>query len=278
MYAIRSYYDQTKAMEIVRADPAIDQVMMSVGAGGSRTTTNSGLLIMSLKPAHERADSADEVVRRLRKKTATAVPGLKVYVRNPEIIRIGGSVSKAPYQYTLQDIDLDALYGGAERLTDALAKEPGFTDVTNDMDISAPTISVQIDRERAAQLGVTVQQLEDALASAFGQRQVSTMYTPSDQYQVILELMPRFQEEASSLERLYVRSSQGALVPLTAVTTISRSVLPQTVNHQGQLPAVTVAFNLDEGFSLGEAVESINRIRTQVGIADTTQASSYNFV
>ena len=265
--------NQAKASAIMQADPDIDQVMMSVGAGGSRSTTNSGILIVSLKPAHERTSSADEIVRRLRAKTANAVPGLKVYVRNPAIIRIGGSSSKAPYQYTLQDLDLEALYGGAERLTERLAKEPGFTDVTNDMDISAPTVSVEVDRERASQLGVTVKQIEDALASAFGQRQVSTMYTTNDQYQVILELLPKFQAEASSLERLYVRSSQGALVPLTAVTTIGRSVLPQTVNHQGQLPAVTVAFNIENGFSLGAAVDRIAAIRGEVGIADTTQTS-----
>ncbi len=265
--------NQTLAMEIVRQDPDVAEVMSTVGAGGSRTTVNSGLLIINLKPLHERKSSADEIVRRLRTATANKIPGINVYMQNPPIIRIGGSVSKAPYQYTLQDIDLDALYGGAERLTAALAREPGFTDVTNDMDLSAPTVSVRIDRERAAQLGVTVRQIEDALASAFGQRQVSTMYTPSDQYQVILELLPRFQEEASSLERLYVRSSFGALVPLAAVTHIDRGVLPQTVNHQGQLPAVTVSFNLADGFSLGDAVRRIERIGAEAGLSDTTQAS-----
>ncbi|SBW12972.1 multidrug efflux system, subunit C [uncultured Alphaproteobacteria bacterium] len=265
--------NQKLAMEIVRRDPDVAEVMSTVGAGGSRTTVNSGLLIINLKPLSERTSGADQIVRRLRAATANKIPGLNVYMQNPPIIRIGGSVSKAPYQYTLQDLDLDALYGGAERLTAALAKEPGFTDVTNDMDISAPTISVRVDRERAAQLGVTVRQIEDALASAFGQRQVSTMYTPSDQYEVILELLPRFQEEASSLERLYVRSTFGALVPLTAVTRIDRGVLPQTVNHLGQLPAVTVAFNLADGFSLGEAVARIDRLKTDAGIADTTQTS-----
>jgi hydrophobic/amphiphilic exporter-1 (mainly G- bacteria), HAE1 family len=265
--------NQAKAMEIVRADPAVAEVMSTVGAGGSRSTTNSGLLIINLKPLDERTDTADDVVRRLRAKTANKIPGINVYMQNPPIIRVGGSVSKAQYQYALQDLDLDALYGGAERLTERLAKEPGFTDVTNDMDISAPTVSIVIDRERAAQLGVTVMQVEDALASAFGQRQVSTMYTPNDQYQVILELLPQFQEEASALERLYVRSSHGALVPLTAVTAISRGVLPQTVNHQGQLPSVTVAFNLGENFSLGEAVNRIEQIKSEIGIASTTQTS-----
>ncbi len=264
--------NQKIAADIVRADPAVDQVMLTVGAGGSRTTVNSGLLIINLKPFGERSDSADDVVRRLRKATAN-IPGIKVYMQNPPVIRIGGSISKGQYQYVLQDIDTAALYDGAERMTAALAKEKGFADVTSDMDLSAPTVSVKIDRERASQLGVTVQQIEDALASAFGQRQVSTMYTPNDQYQVILELLPKFQTEVSALERLYVRGKTGALVPLTAVTAIDRGVLPQTVNHMGQLPAVTISFNLGGELSLGEAVGRIGELQREVGLASTTQTS-----
>ena len=264
--------NQKIAAAIAEADPAVANVMMTVGAGGSRTTINSGLLIINLKPFAERSDSADQVVRRLRGKTAN-IPGLKVYMQNPPVIRIGGSISKAQYQYVLQDLDLDALYGGAQRLTAVLARERGFYDVTNDMDLSAPTVSVTVDRERAAQLGVTVLQIEEALASAFGQRQVSTMYTSNDQYQVILELLPKFQTEVSALERLYVRGKTGALVPLTAVTTITRGVLPQTVNHLGQLPAVTVSFNLGEELSLGEAVSRIQDLQRTVGFVETTQTS-----
>jgi HAE1 family hydrophobic/amphiphilic exporter-1 len=264
--------NQKIAAEIVRTDPAVDQVMLTVGAGGSRTTVNSGMLVINLKPFGERKDSADDVVRRLRKATAD-VPGLKVYMQNPPVIRIGGSISKGQYQYVLQDIDLPALYSGAERMTAALAKERGFADVTNDMDISAPTVSIKIERDRAAQLGVTVQQIEDALASGFGQRQVSTMYTPDDQYQVILELLPKFQTEVSALERLYVRGKTGALVPLTAVTTIERGVLPQTVNHMGQLPAVTISFNLGGEISLGEAVARIGELQNEAGLPTTTQTS-----
>ncbi|MGE4528613.1 MAG: efflux RND transporter permease subunit [Rhodospirillaceae bacterium] len=264
--------NQKRAAAIVRKDPDVASVMMSVGAGGSRTGVNSGILIISLKPYEDRDSTADDVVRRLRKVTA-GIPGIKVYMQNPPVIRIGGSLSKAQYQYTLQDLDLDALYGGAARLTEALSREHGFYDVTNDMDISAPTVSVTVDRERAAKLGVTVLQIEDALASAFGTRQVSTMYTPNDQYQVILELLPKFQSESSALERLYVRSTNGALVPLTAVTTISPGVLPQTVNHLGQLPAVTVSFNLDRELSLGQALARIQEVQRDIGLAGTTQTS-----
>ncbi len=264
--------NQRIAADIARADPAVEEVMITVGAGGSRTTVNSGMLVINLKPLHERTDSADDVVRRLRRTTAN-IPGLKVYMQNPPVIRIGGSISKGQYQYVLQDIDTAVLYEGAERMTAALAKEPGFADVTSDMDLSAPTVSVRIDRERAAQLGVTVQQIEDALASGFGQKQVSTMYTPNDQYQVILELLPKFQTEVAALERLYVRGKTGALVPLTAVTEITQGVLPQTVNHMGQLPSVAISFNLGGEISLGEAVARIGELRDTVDLAPTIQTS-----
>jgi len=264
--------NQTKMADIIRKDKDVDTVMSSVGAGGPKPNVSSGFMVVSLKPFSERDSSANEILQRLRKSTR-GMPGLKAFVINPPTIRVGGRSTKAQYQYTLQNTDLKILYADANRLTEALAAEDGFIDVTNDLDISAPTILVTINREQAAKVGVTTFQIEDALASAFSTREVSTIYAPDDQYAVILELLPEYQTDASALERLYVRSSEGGLVPLTSVITISQSVLPQTVNHQGQLPAVTLSFNLGPGMELGDAVEGLKRVAAKIDMSDTTTAS-----
>jgi HAE1 family hydrophobic/amphiphilic exporter-1 len=209
--------------------------------------------------------SADQIIQRLRPRVS-GVPGINVFLQNPPVINVGGQLSKGQYQYTLQDLDLETLYKWGGTVLEAMRDQKGFRDVTSNMDLSSPNLIVTIDRGKAATLGITAEQIEVALSSAFGSRQVSTIYTPSNQYQVILEVEPRYQRDPSSLSRLYVRSSSGTLVPLDAVTTAKSAVGPLTVNHLGQLPAVTISFNLTPDVSLGTAVQTIRLLERDLKI------------
>jgi HAE1 family hydrophobic/amphiphilic exporter-1 len=230
-----------------------------VASGGGVSGTNQGRFIIKLKPRRERDKSADEVIRELQPKVSQ-VPGIRVFLQNPPVINVGGRFSKSQYQYTLQSGDLEDLYGAAHALTDKLQDLPGIQDVTSDLQISNPQVNVAIDRDRASSLGVTAQQIEEALYDAYGSRQVSTIFTSSDQYWVIMELLPEYQRDLTALQSLYVGSKSGSLVPLGAVARIAPGVGPLSVNHMGQVPAVTVSFNLRPGTSLGTAVESVERV------------------
>jgi HAE1 family hydrophobic/amphiphilic exporter-1 len=263
---------QQMAASLIREDPNVAFVMSSVGAGGPRATSNSGTIFITLKPRGLRRLSADQIIQELRPKLAR-IPGINVYLQNPPSIRVGGNFTKSQYQYTLESLDLDALYGTARRLVDALAKTPGFLDVTSDMDLSSPTVKVEIDRDRAASLGISAQQIEQALASAFGSQQISTIYTSAAQYQVILELQEGFQRDASALSRLYLRSAGGKLVPLDATVRITHGSSPLTVNHLGELPAVTVSFNLPPGRALSQASASLAQVEREIGMPASVQTS-----
>jgi HAE1 family hydrophobic/amphiphilic exporter-1 len=263
---------QQMAAAVIREDPNVAIVMSSVGAGGPRATSNSGTIFITLKPRNERVLSADQVIQELRPKLAR-IPGINVYLQNPPAIRIGGNFTKSQYQYTLQSLDLEALYGTASRLVNALAKTPGFLDVTSDMDLSSPTVNVEIDRDRAASLGISAQQIEQALASSFGSQQISTIYTSSAQYDVILELEESYQRDASALSRLYLRSGGGSLVPLNAVVKIEKGSSPLTVNHQGELPAVTVSFNLPPGRALSQAAADLKQVERVIKMPASVQTS-----
>jgi hydrophobic/amphiphilic exporter-1 (mainly G- bacteria), HAE1 family len=263
---------QQMAAALIGQDPNVAIVMSSVGAGGPRATSNSGTIFITLKPRNERQLSADQVIQELRPKLAQ-IPGINVYLQNPPAIRVGGTFSKSQYQYTLQSLDLKALYGTTSRLVAALSKTPGFLDVTSDMDLSSPTVNVEIDRDRAATLGISAQQIEQALASAFGSQQISTIYTSSAQYEVILELQENYQRDARALSRLYLRSASGSLVPLDAVVKIERGSSPLTVNHLGQLPAVTVSFNLPPGVALGQAAASLKQVERDIEMPASVQTS-----
>ncbi|WP_153115567.1 efflux RND transporter permease subunit [Rhodocyclus tenuis] len=256
---------QRAVAEIVAQDPDIRSFMSAVGAGGARPTANTGTIFMVLKPREERQASADEIIQRLRPKLA-AVPGIKTYMQNPPTIRIGGQVTAAQYQYTLQDTDLDELYQWAASLTERTRQLPGFVDVTNNLNNLSPVVALDIDRDKLASLGLSYGQVEDALQSAFSARQVSTIYGSTAQYQVILELAPEFQSSPETLSRLYVRSSSGKLIPLDTVARFSRKTQSLTVNHQGQLPSVTISFNLLPGVSLGEAVDRIKALEQEVRV------------
>ena len=263
---------QQRLAAIAAKDPNIAGYMSTVGAGGSRATVNNGSILLLLKPAGDRKLGPDGIIDELRRKFAT-VPGIRAYIQNPPSIRIGGRQSKAQYQYTLQSIDLDALYDWSEKVTRAFRKLPGFQDVTNDLDLNSPSITVDVDREKLAPLGLTMAQVQSALGAAFGANQISTIYGQATQYWVILQVQRRLQSDPDVLSQLYVTSSNGTLVPLDTVASFKREPQVLTVNHQGQLPAVTVSFNLASGVSLSDAVSRIDGAMAQIRLPATISGS-----
>jgi HAE1 family hydrophobic/amphiphilic exporter-1 len=247
---------QQQAAAIVRQNPYVDTFMSSIGVGGSSTTGNTGRFFMSLKPRSERP-SADEIIKEMRPQLSH-IPGLRVFPQVLPSIRIGGSLTKSLYQFTLFGPDLDELYATAPKVEARMREIPGLADVTSDLQITNPQVKVTIDRDKASALGVSAAQIETALSNAYGSRQVSTIYTPTNQYQVIVELLPKYQESSVDLSALYVRATSGKLVPLSAVTRIGQNAGPLTVQHLGQLPAVTISFNLGPGISLGDVITKID--------------------
>ncbi|HEV8434856.1 MAG TPA: efflux RND transporter permease subunit [Thermoanaerobaculia bacterium] len=258
-----SFADQVKhqieAMNIVNADKNIAAFFSFVGRGSS---ANSSIISTRLVARPERKMTIDEVMASLRKKLSV-IPGIRVSLQNPPPIRLGGRTANAQYQYTLQASDTDVLYPASEALLEKMRKMPGLTDVSTDLFMKNPTLSVDVDRDRAAALGLNLQQVEDALYSAYGTRQISTIYAPTNAYQVIMEVDPRYQANAQALSVIYVRSSSGQLVPLSTVAKFSKTFGPLAVNHSGQLPSVTISFNAKPGYSLGEAVNDITKIARQ---------------
>ena len=262
---------QLAVAEIVRQDPNVDHFMSSIGGG------NQGRLSIRLKPRSQRLP-ANEVVRELTPKL-NSVPGVRTYLSVPPAIRVGGRTTKTQYQFTLQSADLEELYSNASKLETALRGNPKLADVTTDLQIKNPQVNVRIDRDRATSLGVSVQQIEQALYDAYGSRQVSTIYTPNNQYWVIMELLPQYQRDPNALGLLYLRSQRGTLIPLTSVATATSDVGPLTVNHSGQLPSVTLSFNLPPNVALGDAVAEVQRAARQTlpatisfGFSGTAQA------
>ena len=199
---------QKAVAEAIRRDPAVASTFASIGASGPNVSVNTGRVFVGLKPRSERDASADDVIARLRPALAT-IPGIRVFLQNPPPIRIGGQLTKSQYQLALQGLDTDALYRGADALLERLRKLPELRDVTSDLQLKNPTLHVEIERDRAAALGVSAGQIEDALYSAYASRQVSTIYAPDDQYDVIVELEPEWRENPQSLGLLRIRSSHG---------------------------------------------------------------------
>ncbi|HVY05251.1 MAG TPA: efflux RND transporter permease subunit [Burkholderiales bacterium] len=260
---------QRQAARIVQADPNVEAAMAFIGpsSSGSSQTLNLGRIFIRLKPRDQRIP-AEAIIQELRPKL-TSIPGMKVYLQNIPPIRIGGKVTKSEYQYVLQDADTTELYRWAPILEEKMRGLPAFIDVNSDLQITNPTVKVQIDRDKASALGVTAEQVEDALYSAFGTRQVSTIYTPSNEYWVILELEPAYQDSPESLSLLYIRSNSGTLVPLSSVARVERGVSPLTVTHQGQLPSTTLSFNLKAGSSLSQAIEQVDKVIAELRIPPT---------
>src|SRR6266513_397735 len=246
---------QLSLTHVVAQQPWVDS-FMSTAAGG-----NAGRIFLRMKPRNERK-SAMEIIQQLRPKLAS-IPGINAFPQLLPPIRIGGQLTKSQYQFTLQSPDTDELYQNEPKLENRLLSDPQLRtllqDVTSDLQIKNPQVNVDIDRDKASSLGVNAQQVEDALYSAYGQRQISTIYAPNNAYRVITELENQYQLDPSALSMLYVRASTGQLVPLNAVAKLTRTVGPLTINHLGQLPAVTVSFNLRPGVSLGEAVNAVNK-------------------
>jgi hydrophobic/amphiphilic exporter-1 (mainly G- bacteria), HAE1 family len=245
---------QTQIAKIIQDDPYVSYVLSQVGSFGR--SINQGQVSIYLKPRSQRPQ-VDQVIQELRPKLAT-VPGMVVYLRNDPPVRIGGIQSKALYQFTLQGASTSELFAASQDFLGKMQQLPGLEDVTSDLQIKNPQINVVIDRDKSSALGVTANQVEEALYSAYGFRQVSTIFAPNNQYRVILELQPQYQRDANALSSLYVRSKNGQLVPLSAVAKLTSTFGPLSVNHLGQLPAVTLSFNLKPGTSIGDAVNEIN--------------------
>jgi HAE1 family hydrophobic/amphiphilic exporter-1 len=252
---------QRQVADLVRADPAVAYVNSTVGTGGPNSVGNSGRMLVALKPRKER-DDLQTILARLRK-NSNSVPGLAIYFQPIQNINLGGKLAKSQYQYTLQSNDTAALYRLAPQLRNKISKIDGLLDVTMDLYVTNPQVTIDVDREKAAVYGVTVDQVRQELYNAFGVRQVATIYSPVNYYQVILETQPDFQVSPDDLARVYLKTTNGTTVPLSAVTRFERTVGPLQVNHQGQQPAVTIAFNLAPGFSLGQAVDAIQKLERE---------------
>ncbi len=250
---------QKELAAIVAKDPNIDAFMSAIGASGASVANNTGRMFMRLKPRSERKLSADEIIQELRPKVSQ-VPGIMMFMQNLPSIRIGGQLTKSQYQFTLQSPDTGDLYRSAIELEGKMRVLPQLQDVTSDLQIKNPQVNIEINRDKASAIGITAQQIEDALYYAYGSRQVSTIYAPNNQYQVILELEPKYQTDPSALSMLYIHSNTGQLVPLDTLATLTRNIGPLTVNHLGQLPAVTISFNLKPGVSLGDAVNVVEKL------------------
>jgi hydrophobic/amphiphilic exporter-1 (mainly G- bacteria), HAE1 family len=253
---------QKQAGEILRADPNIEAFMLSAGARGASAAGNSGSFFVRLKDRSQRALTADEVVEELRPKLA-ALPGLRVYLQSPPAIQVGGRMSRSQYQVTLTGPDTAELYRTVPLLEAKLRSSPMLVDVGTDLLLKNPQINVDIDRDKATSLGVSATQIEDALYTAYGTRQISTIYAPQNQYQVIMEVKPEFQTDILDLSLLYVRSSYGQLVPIDSLVKMTPGLGPLTVNHSGQIPSVTLSFNLRPGVALGQATEEVNRLERE---------------
>jgi len=247
---------QRQVAEIIGRDPNVEAAMSFVGATGFSPSLNVGRITITLKPFRERKP-ADQVVRELRPKLANIL-GAKVFLQNVPAIRIGGSLTKSPYQYVMRSASIDELYHWAPVIEQKLRSLPGLIDVTSDLQITRPEVTVEIEREKASALGVSALSIELALNNAYGARQVSTIYTATNQYFVILELAQRYQTDPSVLPMLYVRSSTGALVPLNSLAKLSYGVGPLQVSHLGQLTSVTFSFDLRPGVALSQAIGQVN--------------------
>ena len=277
---------QRQLADIASRDPNIKDVMSSVGSGGARSGVNTGNMLFVLKPRGDRNLSADQIIQELRPKLGR-VMGVNAFMQNPPVIRVGGSSSKSLYQYVLQSTDMVQLQKTAAQLTTQLSKMPGFADVTNDMDFTSPSVEVKIDRDQAAIHGVSIQSIETALGAAFGGEEVSVIYATDAEYWVMLELTPQYQHNINDLGLLYISSSGvdssasaptpttsslasvTPVVPLTAVTTLEPGTQALAVNHLGQLPAVTISFNLMNGFSLSDAVTEMDQARDAINVPST---------
>jgi HAE1 family hydrophobic/amphiphilic exporter-1 len=265
---------QKAVADIMRSDPNV------VNSVAFSSDSNVGYLFSMMKPRAERDLSVDETIQAMRPKL-DRVPGIMTFLQNPPPITINGQFSTSLYQMTVQSVNLNEIYEWTPKLTNKIRALPGFTDVSSDLLIASPQVNVNIDRDRAIALGVTPEEIQDALYTAYGDRQVSNIYAPANQYSVILEVRPEDKRSPNALEKLHIRSSNGQLVPLDGVAKVTRTVGPLSVNHFGQLPAATISFNLVPGFSLGEAARSVSdairELRIPVSVTTSFQGTVKEF-
>jgi HAE1 family hydrophobic/amphiphilic exporter-1 len=258
--AMRGY--QERINQILTTDPDVESFMSSVGGGmmgGGGGGGNTGRLFVALKPLKERKASAAEIANRLRPKLG-AIPGVRAVPTLPPALRLGGRGSSSSYQVTLQAADTVQLYREGQRFEREVAKLPSVLDINSDIQMRSPRVRIDIDRDKAATYNLDVRMIEQAIYNGYGNNFASTIYAPNNQYRVMLEVTPRYQAFSDMLAKLYLKSGDGRLIPLDAVTKRSEDVGPQTINHSGQLPSVTVSFNLKPGIALGEAVEEIKEM------------------
>ena len=243
----------------------MEYVVYAAGATGISPTSNTGRIFVALKPRSERKLTANEILQRLRR-SVSVVAGVNVFFQPVQNISVGGIVSKSQYQYTLQSSDTAALYTYAPILTNKIADLDMLRDVTSDLQITNPQLTIDVDRDKAAALGLTEDQVRSVLYSQFGTRQVATLYTPNNQYQIIIENAPAFQKDAADLAQVYLRTGNGRVVPIESIATIRSTTGPLQVAHQQQQPAVTISFNLAPGVALGDAVTAIQQIERQANV------------
>ncbi len=270
--SFHTMYDlQEKAEAIVRADPAVAGVGSSIGTSGWSPSVNRGTLFISLKPLAERGATTQAVVARLRRQTAN-IAGLNVFFFAMQDVRVGGRQSDSTYQYTLWDANYDELLEWAPRVLERIQKIPGLVDVSNDREQGGLQVDIEIDRVTAARLGVRIQDITNSLNNSYAQRQISTLYTQRNQYRVILEVDPQYQRDPTDLAHIYVNGANNTQVPLTAVTKIKRGLSPLVVNHQGQFPAITISFGLDEHTPIATATELIDQAVAEMHLPDSLHA------
>jgi HAE1 family hydrophobic/amphiphilic exporter-1 len=308
---------QSRIADIIRRDPNVEGLVSTVGGSAANTLggPNLGQIVVHLKPRGDRRELANDIIEKLRPQLAD-IPGMEVYLQNPPTVRIGGQVSKSLYQYSMQSPDRPQLYAASRALLKALANEPGLVDLTSDLEITSPQVNVEIDRDKAAALGVTANQIENAFYDAYGPRWVSTIYAPVNEYKVLLELAPQFQADPSALSLLYFKAAQqagagasgaatsgavggataagpgaaaatntttnaaGTVVPLDTLAKTTQVIGPQAVNHKGQLPAVTISFGLAQGASLGSALSRVREVADQTlpeGVSGQFQGAAQAF-
>jgi multidrug efflux pump len=262
---------QRAAADAVLSDPDVANVASFIGSDGTNPTTNSGRLSITLKPIAERRSSSEDIIARLRPKLAQ-VDGLTTYLQSVQDLQIDSRVSRTQFQYTLEDADPNELAQWAPRLVDELRKEGILKDVTSDQESAGLQVSLTIDRDTASRLGVSPQTIDETLYDAFGQRQVSIIFTQLNLYRVILEVKPELAHSAQALDRIFVRAANGAPVPLSAIVRWSTTTAPLAINHQGQFPAVTISFNLADGESLGNAVKAIQGAQDRIGLPSSVHS------
>lgn len=276
---------QQIAADIIQKNPNIDGVVSSVGSGGGNSA-NNGRFLIRLKPRNQRHETANTIIQQLQPQLSN-IAGLRIYLQNIPTISIGGKQTKSSYQFTLQDSNTTELNQWANTFYTKIARIPFLQNVASDLQFTGPQVQVNVNRDQAAALGVTVSQIETALLNAYGSHQVSSIYTAADTYQVILEVEPEKQTDPSVLSQLFIKSNTGKLISLNAVANIAQSVGPMSINHQGQIPAVTISFSLKPNVALSQAVSAINQIKQELnppasltadfqGTAQTFQASMKN--